>query len=272
MALARTPQLGGVLTVLTFYATIVPTTTTTTTVTAIAPTVPTVATTAKQIALHLYQYPIAVKWGGSTSLELSSPSPPPFTPDKKEYGLHFAADASPGDETRGITGGVGMLAGGALLTISSRQHLATSCMHSNELLAAGTIVHKIVPLRGLLSELRIPQEHPTPTYIDSASTVFVAQSRAAVKKSAWMRRRAEVLTQAYDLGEISPIKIEEYNNFADPQTKYLTFKVWTRHLHYTHNMSGEPPPPVDKPSKKGPSAAKVLNAKEKATLLLAVGL
>ena len=227
---------------------------------------------AKQIALHLYQYPIAVKWGGSTSLELSSPSPPPFTPDKKEYGLHFAADASPGDETRGITGGVGMLAGGALLTISSRQHLATSCMHSNELLAAGTIVHKIVPLRGLLSELRIPQEHPTPTYIDSASTVFVAQSRAAVKKSAWMRRRAEVLTQAYDLGEISPIKIEEYNNFADPQTKYLTFKVWTRHLHYTHNMSGEPPPPVDKPSKKGPSAAKVLNAKEKATLLLAVGL
>ena len=25
-----------------------------------------------------------------------------------------------------------------------------------------------------------------------------------------MRRRAEVLTQAYDLGEISPIKIEEY--------------------------------------------------------------
>ena len=165
-----------------------------------------------------------------------------------------------------------MLAGGALLTISSRQHLATSCMHSNELLAAGTIVHKIVPLRGLLTELRIPQEHPTPTYIDSASTVFVAQSRAAVKKSAWMRRRAEVLTQAYDLGEISPIKIEEYNNFADPQTKYLTFKVWTRHLHYTHNMSGEPPPPVDKPSKKGPSAAKVLSAKDKATLLLAVGL
>ena len=55
-------------------------------------------------------------------------------------------------------------------------------------------------------------------------------------------------------------------------TKYLTFKVWTRHLHYTHNMSGEPPPPVDKPSKKGPSAAKVLSAKDKATLLLTVGL
>ena len=43
-------------------------------------------------------------------------------------------------------------------------------------------------------------------------------------------------------------------------------------MHYTHNMSGEPPPSVDKPSKKGPSAAKVLSAKDKATLLLAVGL
>ena len=226
---------------------------------------------AKQIALHLFQYPVPVKWGGSSDLELSSPSPAPYS-GKKEYGLHFAADASPGDETRGITGGVGMLAGGAIVTISARQHLATSCMHSNELLAAGTIVHKIVPIRGLLTELRIPQELPTPLYLDSASTVFVAQSRAAVKKSAWMRRRAEVLTQAYDLGEIMPIKIEEYNNFADPQTKYLTYKVWARHLHYTHNLSGEPPPPVDKPGKKGPSTAKVLSAKDKATLLLAVGL
>ena len=41
--------------------------------------------------------------------------------------------------------------------------------------------------------------------------------------------------------------------------------MWARHLHYTHNLSGEPPPPVDKPSKKGPSAAKVLNAKDKET-------
>ena len=40
-----------------------------------------------------------------------------------------------------------------------------------------------------LTEMRIPQEQGTPLYIDSASTVFVAQSRGAVKKSAWIRRR-----------------------------------------------------------------------------------
>ena len=86
-----------------------------------------------------------------------------------------------------------MLNGGAILTVSARNHLKTPDMHSNEVLAAGTIMHKIVPLRGLLTEWRIPQELPTPIYIDSASTVFVAQSRGAVKKSAWVRRRAEVL-------------------------------------------------------------------------------
>ena len=34
--------------------------------------------------------------------------------------------------------------------------------------------------------------------------------------------------------------------------KHLVYRVWMRHLHYTHNLDGEPPPPVVKPSKKGP--------------------
>ena len=47
-----------------------------------------------------------------------------------------------------------------------------------------------------------------------------------------------------------PTKIDECDNFADPQTKYLTTKVWFRHLHYTHNISGDPPPVVVKNKKK----------------------
>ena len=88
----------------------------------------------------------------------------------------------------------------------------------------------------------------------------------------WIRRRAEVLTEAFDMGECDPRKIEEYNNFSDPETKYLVYRVWMRHLHYTHNLDGEPPPPVVKPSKKGPTTAKVLTTKEKADFLLLVGL
>ena len=75
------------------------------------------------------------------------------------------------------------------------------------------------------------------------------------------------------MGECDPIKIEEYNNIADPQTKYLTYKVWMRHLHYTHNLDGEPPPPVEKVSRsKGPTTTAVLTKKEKEKFLLHVGL
>ena len=42
-------------------------------------------------------------------------------------------------------------------------------------------------------------------------------------------RRAEVLTKSFDMGETDPVKIEEFNNFSDPQTKYLVDRVWIRH-------------------------------------------
>ena len=50
-------------------------------------------------------------------------------------------------------------------------------------------------------------------------------------------------------GEVSPEKCEDPENFADPQTKYLTYKTWARHLHYTHNLKGDPPPRAEKKKK-----------------------
>ena len=64
---------------------------------------------------------------------MSSPTVPPFTDGTKEFGLHYASDASPSDTAKGITGGVGMLAGGAVDTISQRQHLASPDVHACEL-------------------------------------------------------------------------------------------------------------------------------------------
>ena len=103
---------------------------------------------------------------------------------------------------------------------------------------------------GVLQEARVPQERPTPIYIDSASTVFVATNRSAPKKSTWVRRKTEELNECFEQGESDPQKIDECDNFADPQTKYLVGKVWYRHLHYTHNLDGEPPPAVVKTTKK----------------------
>ena len=63
-------------------------------------------TAAKHIALHLYQYPVAVRWGGNKdikSLVLAEPTVKPFTEGAKEHGLHFAADAAPSNTAKGIT-------------------------------------------------------------------------------------------------------------------------------------------------------------------------
>ena len=50
-------------------------------------------------------------------------------------------------------------------------------------------------------------------------------------------------------GSVAPEKCEDPENFADPQTKYLTYKPWARHLHYTHNFEGDPPPRAEKKKK-----------------------
>ena len=71
----------------------------------------------------------------------------------------------------------------------------------------------------------------------------------------------------------TPRLARNVSNFSDPQTKYLAFRVWMRHLHYTHNLAGDPPPPVEKAAKKkGPSVANVLSGKEKEKFLLTMGL
>ena len=51
-----------------------------------------------------------------------------------------------------------MLAGGAIDTISGRQHLAASDMHKMEITAAATVMHRMIPVRGVLQEARVPQE------------------------------------------------------------------------------------------------------------------
>ena len=53
---------------------------------------------AKHIILNLSQNPTPVTWGRNKTIKnlvLSSPTVPPFTNGAKEYGLHYAADASP---------------------------------------------------------------------------------------------------------------------------------------------------------------------------------
>ena len=132
----------------------------------------------------------------------------PFTEGRKAMYYHFFSDASLKTNGQGksasVTGGVGMLAGGPIQTISSSQHLASPDSHTSEVVAAGVNVSTLVPVNGLLQEMRIRLGRSCPFYLDSKTTVFVAVTNAAVKKSVWLLRRVAVLTDCTSGNEIPP--------------------------------------------------------------------
>ena len=192
--------------------------------------------------MYVYAHPEPPNFGGKgcNSLELAEPTVAPFTPGKKEWGLHVACDASIMLDS--ISAANQMLAGARIDTLCQRPHLTSPASHISELVAAGSSLHRLLPVRGILLEASIYQDQPTPLYIDSASTIFVIADSAAVKKTMWLNRRATILQEAQMMGDIIAIKIGEHDNFADPETKLLIIRTWRRHLWYVHNLPGDMPP------------------------------
>ena len=128
-----------------------------------------------------------------------------------------------------------MLAGGVILAVSQRQHLATPEVHTAEIVSASTNLHFVMAINGTLQELHIRQGHATPFYLDSLSSVHVSNSDTAVKKSVWLIRRAAVLAEGVKDGEIESIHINDPDMVADHLTKYLPYEVWRRHVLYMLN-------------------------------------
>ena len=195
--------------------------------------------------MHLSKYDEGSSWGGWPCKGLETPDNSddyiaPFTPGAKAMYYHYFSDANL--STRSIQGGVGMLAGGTIQSVSQRQQLAAPCAHTVEVVAAGNNLHMVVPQNGVLQEMRLRLGRPTPFYLDSKTTVFVAKTDTAVKKSVWLIRRAAVLQEGVIMKEIVPIHIREYDMVADPFTKYLTHPVWHRHMWYVLNRLSDCPP------------------------------
>ena len=193
------------------------------------------------IFMFLKAHPDPLSFGGlgCTSLLLADPTVAPFTPGKKEWGFHASCDAS--ILVKSISGGNLMLAGGRIDTLCGRQHLVSPDSFTSELVAAGSTLNRIIPVRGQLLELSIYQDLPTPLWIDAAATIFVIQDQRSVKKSLWARRRALILQEAQRLKEIIVMKISERDNFSDPETKQLRIKVWNRLVWYSNNLPGPMP-------------------------------
>lgn len=87
--------------------------------------------------------------------------------------------------------------------------------------------------------VRIHQGCKVPFYLDSMTTVFVAKSDTAIKKSVWLIRRAAVLEGGVSNGEIEPLHILECDVAADPFIKYLPRDIWLRHMRFVTNEQVE---------------------------------
>ena len=106
-----------------------------------------------------------------------------------------------------------------------------------EVVAASTVQHKLVPIRGFVQEIGIPQVEATPLYVDSQSTGLAANDTGSVKRSVWTLRRVEVLREGVGQRDIAVIHIPEKNNVADGFTKPVAHDVWLRHIDYITNQS-----------------------------------
>jgi hypothetical protein len=192
--------------------------------------------------MHLLAHSQGLTFGKKGTFGLEQPQgvdlKDPYGSSKFMF-FHFFADANL--RTRSTTGGIGMLAGGCILPVCQRQHLSAPGSHTVEVVGGGTNFSLVVPVNGVLQELRIRRGMATPFYLDSSTTVFVATSDTAIRKSIWLIRRVAVLEDGVTHGEIQPIHITERDMAADPYTKYLTYGVWARHMHYILNKMGAMP-------------------------------
>ena len=192
------------------------------------------------LVMHLVAHPFGVRYGGHgmfglerhEDLDVSSPYS-----GKKGMHFHWFNDANL-HENRSVSGAVGMLGGGAIVTVSQRQHLSSPDSHTSEVVSAGTGYTIMCPIAGVLQELRIHLGLPVPFYLDSKSAVCVATSDTAVRKSAWLLRRVAVLEDGVKHGEITPLHINDPHMAADILTKYLPYPTWIRHIGYMINLPG----------------------------------
>ena len=207
-------------------------------------------------------HPNPLTFGGfpKQTLSVSDAVIRPFTSHQYELGLHYSVDASLGypravdgpdlapiaagttnhrakADSKSITGILGCLAGGHIGVVCQRQQLVAPDSHFTEIHAAGTAVYSAVTVTGTLQECGVLQLRPTPIFCDSQSTVFVANDAAAIKKSIWVSRRAAVLRDAVDQGEVDFIKIDRGDNVADYLTRANTHAELTHFMEYLHPIA-----------------------------------
>ena len=169
-----------------------------------------------------------------TTLLLSKHPTVPLGSGVAESGLVALFDSATRDP-RAVTGGAIMLGRVAIDVISAREKIKTTGAHSGESGAAITLLHHLIPVRGLLHEIMILQVDPTPVYTDSASVLFVSGGGQSIKHTPWLLGRLSVLLEAIERGDFTMRKVAGTLNPTNSLTKHTPLKEFMRDMAYFMN-------------------------------------
>ena len=124
-------------------------------------------------------------------------------------------------EDRSLSGILHMFAGMCILGLSFRQHSIAISAHDSECFTASSAAAQAIPFRGIMTELGIFQEVPTPIVVDSRSTLLVARCKAAMKKSLYIMRRVLFMQECVDDKEVEYYSCKGKMNLSDCFTKAI---------------------------------------------------
>ena len=121
----------------------------------------------------------------------------------------------------------------AILCVSYRQHSQAQNAHESECYSAsggGCVVNVI---KDRAHSLGFTQLYPTPMFTDSGSTRDVSDSEAALKRSAHIRRRINVMLQAVLNGVLQFFRVKGKRNPADLLTKWASPREFFAYRKFT---------------------------------------
>ena len=98
-----------------------------------------------------------------------------------------------------------------------------------------TGMHHTIPLRGLVHELMIPQEDPTPIFTDAAAVLASASGGASLRHTPWLLARTAIVVEATEEKILSVRKIDGKKNPVNSFTKYTAHEENTRDIDFLTN-------------------------------------
>ncbi len=150
----------------------------------------------------------------------------------RDRGIHYTtgcmelvayADASfatPPD-VRSVTGGVVLLAGGAVAWISKKQPVTALSASEAEYVALGDVVRRTVIVASMVSALPGPSPLPVTVFEDNSAAVAMAQADGPTVGNRHVATRAHYARDMHHLGFVRVTKVDGDLNTADIFTKPL---------------------------------------------------